>query len=88
VPGQDGVLAGLRDRYFTDALPALADRDPVRAADLARLRYPATLMSADTLPATDAALLTCALGHRLQMTVLDQQAILRAVLTARGLPTG
>lgn len=88
VPGQDDALAGLRDRYFTEALPALAGRDPERAADLAQLLYPATLMSADTLAATDAALLTCPLGHRLRMTVLDQQAILRAVLTARGVPTG
>lgn len=44
VPGQERILAACRDRYFTEALPAVGDRDNRTAQRLARLLYPATMV--------------------------------------------
>jgi aminopeptidase N len=83
VPGQEDIMAGYRDRYFAQALPALAGREPRVMRSLARLLYPATLISADTLAATEAGLRAGELGRSLQVIVLEQEAILRSALAAR-----
>ena len=83
VAGQEDLMAGYRDRYFTEALPALADREPRTTRRLARLLYPATLVSPATLAATDAALQARHPGGQLRVIVQEQQAILRSALAAR-----
>ena len=83
VAGQEDLMAGYRDRYFTEALPALADREPRSTRRLARLLYPATLVSPATLAATDAALQARHPGGQLRVIVQEQQAILRSALAAR-----
>jgi aminopeptidase N len=83
VPGQEDIMAGYRDRYFAQALPALASREPHVTRSLARLLYPATLISADTVAATEAGLKASEFSRSLQVIVLEQEAILRSALTAR-----
>jgi aminopeptidase N len=83
VAGQEDLMAGYRDRYFTEALPALADREPQTTRRLARLLYPATLVSPATVAATDAALQAGHTGGQLRVIVQEQQAILRSALAAR-----
>ena len=83
VAGQEDLMAGYRDRYFTEALPALADREPRTARRPARLLYPATLVSPATVAATDAALQARHPGGQLRVIVQEQQAILRSALAAR-----
>ena len=53
---------------------------------LARLLYPATLISPQTLQATEAAQRDSRLSGALRTIVLEQDAILRAALTARSAP--
>lgn len=83
VPGQEDLMAGYRDRYFTQALPALNGREPRLMRRLARLLYPSTLVSSATLAVTEAALGASELGQGLRIIVLEQEAILRSVLAAR-----
>ena len=83
VAGQEDLMAGYRDRYFTEALPALADREPRTTRRLTRLLYPATLVSPATVAATDAALQARHPGGQLRVIVQEQQAILRSALAAR-----
>ena len=83
VAGQEDLMAGYRDRYFTQALPALADRERRTTRRLARLLYPATLVSPATVAATDAALQARHPGGQLRVIVQEQQAILRSALAAR-----
>ncbi len=56
VPGQEDLLDGFRDRYFTEALPALRRHDGRTVQRLATALYPATLVDKATLAATDAEL--------------------------------
>lgn len=87
VPGQEGILAARRDRYFTEALPAVGDRDNRTAQRLARLLYPATLADPATIAATDAALRNGGLSTAVRMVVLEQRAILQQVIEARAAAT-
>lgn len=89
VPGQEAELgrawlAEYRDRYFTEALPALDGREVRVMRHLARALYPATLAEPETLAATAAALERGGrLSHWLRLVLLEQEAILRSVLAAR-----
>ena len=93
VPGQEELLgrswlAEYRDRYFAEALPALAGRQGGWAVhvmrQLARALYPATLAEPATLAATAAALQRGdRLSDGLRLVLLEQEAILRSVLAAR-----
>jgi aminopeptidase N len=83
VPGQEDIMAGYRDRYFAQALPALASREPRVARSLAGLLYPATLVSADTLAATEAGLDAREYSRSLRLLVREREAILRSALAAR-----
>jgi aminopeptidase N len=86
VPGQETVLAGYRERYFAEALPALDGRDVRTMRRLARALYPATLAEPATLAATAAALERGGLSDGLRLVLQEQQVILRAVLAARSVP--
>jgi aminopeptidase N len=89
VPGQEALLgrswlAEYRDRYFTEALAALADREVQVMRRLARALYPATIAEPATLAATATALERGdLLSHGLRLVLLEQEAILRSVLAAR-----
>jgi Peptidase family M1 domain len=83
VPGQEAVLDEYRERYFTEALPALDGRGIHVMRNLARALYPATLVEDATLTATAAALEHGALSQALRLVVKEQEAILRSVLAGR-----
>ena len=83
VPGQEAILAPYRDRYFAEALPALAASEVSAAGRLARLLYPAILADAATIAATEAAAGRDDLGEPLRLVLLEQRAILLQVLAAR-----
>jgi hypothetical protein len=55
VPGQEELMAGYRDRYLTEVLPALAARTPREKSRLSRLLFPVTLISEATIEAAEAA---------------------------------
>ncbi len=86
VPGQEEVLAGFRDRYFAEAVPALNGREVRTLRRLARALYPATLAEPATLAATEAALERGGLSEGMRLVLQEQEAILRAVLAARSTP--
>ncbi len=54
--GQEELLAGFGDRFFTEALPALRDRDRQSAQRLIRCLYPGLLADPATIAATEAVL--------------------------------
>jgi aminopeptidase N len=86
VPGQEAVLGGYRERYFTEALAALDGREVRVMRYLARALYPATLAEDATLTATAAALEHGALSQPLRLVLEEQEAILRSALAARSAP--
>jgi aminopeptidase N len=81
VPGQEELMTGYRDRYFTQALPALATRKlSWSKSRLSRRLFPVTLISQHTINAADAAEPP---DNVLRLAVADQAAIMRRRLTAR-----
>ncbi|HYB87475.1 MAG TPA: aminopeptidase N [Streptosporangiaceae bacterium] len=89
VPGQEDILARYRDRYFTEALPALRGREPRAAQELAELLFPATLAGPATIDDASAALARGDLDDALRTVLLEQRAVLQQVLAARaGAATG
>jgi aminopeptidase N len=83
LPGQEDVVGELRDRYFSEALPAVRRLDHRMAQRLARALYPATLADEATLAATDAELDRIAPSDPIRGILLEQRAILKQVITAR-----
>jgi aminopeptidase N len=86
VPGQEDLVEGFRDRYFSEALPAL--RRPGRLGGstiqrLARALYPATLADKATLAATDAELDRLDKGDVIAGILVEQRALLCRAMTAR-----
>jgi aminopeptidase N len=79
-PGQENLMAGYRDRYFTEVLPALAARKLWPKTRLSRRLFPATLISDATIEAADAAKLP---DHVLRLAVAEQAVIMRRRLIAR-----
>jgi aminopeptidase N len=80
VPGQEELMAGYRDRYFAEALPALVSRSPWVKARLSRLLFPVTLVSEATIEAAEAAEPA---DHVLRLAVAEQATIMRRRLAAR-----
>jgi len=79
VPGQEELMTGYRDRYFTEALPALAARRQRPKARLSRLLFPATLVSEAAIEAADAAEPP---DNVLRVAVAEQATIMRRRLAA------
>ena len=80
VPGQEELMAGYRDRYFTEALPALAARKLSWAkARLGGLLFPVTLVSGATIEAANA---VEPADNILRLAVADQVTIMRRRLAA------
>lgn len=80
VPGQEDLMAGYRNRYFTEALPALATRKQWPKSRLSRPLFPATLVSEATIKAADAAKPS---DDVLRLAVAEQATIMRRRLDAR-----
>ncbi len=79
VPGQEELMTGYRDRYFTEALPALAARKQRPKARLSRLLFPATLVSEAAIQAANAAKPP---DKALRLAVAEQATIMRRRLAA------
>src|SRR2546429_5411592 len=71
VPGQEALLAGYRDRYFAEALPALDGRDIRQMRRLARALYPVTLAEPATPTATEVGAERDELHRRLRLVLPD-----------------
>jgi aminopeptidase N len=80
VPGQEELMASYRDRYFTEALPALVTRRPWPKSRLSRLLFPVTLVSEATIEAAYAAEPS---DDVLRLAVAEQATIMRRRLAAR-----
>jgi aminopeptidase N len=80
VPGQEELMAGYRDRYFAEALMALAARSPWSKSKLSRPLFPVTLTSQSTIEAANAAEPS---DDVLRLAVADQVTIMRRRLAAR-----
>jgi aminopeptidase N len=80
VAGQEELMAGYQDRYFAEALPALATKSPWTRARLSRLMFPVTLVSEATIEAADSAEPS---DHVLRLAVAEQATIMRRRLAAR-----
>ncbi len=80
VPGQEELMAGYRDRYFTEVLPALVTREQWSKSRLSRLLFPATLISEATIEAAEAAEPS---DNVLRVAVAEQATIMRRRLAAR-----
>ena len=83
VPGQEELMTGYRDRYFTEALPALVSRKPRPKSRLSRLLFPVTLVSEATVEASNAAAPS---DNILRLAVAEQVTIMRRRLAARRQP--
>ena len=79
VPGQEELMTGYCDRYFTEALPALAARKQRPKARLSRLLFPATLISGAAIEAANAAELP---DNVLRLAVAEQATIMHRRLAA------
>jgi aminopeptidase N len=85
VPGQEKLTSEFRARYFAEALPALRRGHDARTAlRLARALYPATLADEETIQATDAALANAPHVDPISAILVEQRALLRRVIAARG----
>jgi aminopeptidase N len=82
VPGQEELMAGYRDRYFTEVLPALAPRTSRAKSRLSRLLFPATLISEATIEAAQAAAPS---DNLLRLALAEQTTIMRRRLAAHRL---
>jgi aminopeptidase N len=87
VPGQEDIMLPFRERYFTEALPALAHMVPRIAARIARLLYPATLPDPATIAATDAALERGGLTEPVRLVLAEGRMTAQQVLAARASAT-
>jgi hypothetical protein len=80
VPGQEELMTGYRDRYFTEALPALVTRKLAWSKSrLGSVLFPATLVSEATIEAADAAESP---DNLLRLAVAEQTTIMRRRLAA------
>jgi hypothetical protein len=86
IAGQEPLLTGYRQRYFTEAMPALSVRD-ARGEGLARrladLLFPVTLDEETTVMAVRAALEADGLTDRLRTILQTQEAELRTAVEVR-----
>jgi len=86
IGGQETLLTGYRDRYFTEALPALSARDAAGeglAGRLADLLFPVTLDEETTMRSVRAALDGDGLTDRLRAILQTQEAELRTAAEVR-----
>jgi aminopeptidase N len=82
-PGQEAILAAYRERYFAEALGAVAPLEPTLTLRLTRLLYPLTLADPATVAATDAALRRPGIGEPVRLVLREQRAITQQIRAAR-----
>ncbi len=80
VPGQEELMTGYRDRYFTEVLTALVTRNLRPKSQLSRQLFPVTLISEPTIEAANAAEQP---DRVLRLAVAEQATIMRRRLAAR-----
>jgi hypothetical protein len=78
VPGQEALMAGYAERYFTGALPAIDGREVRVMRNLAGTLYPATLPEASA-----GAWSLDGLSRALRVVVEEREEMARWVLAAR-----
>jgi aminopeptidase N len=86
VPGQDDLLEVFRDKYFTEALPALRRSSRLENRIVQRLAgalYPATLVDKMTLAATDAELDRLPPTDVLATALVEQRTMISRAMAAR-----
>ena len=86
IAGQESLLTRFRERYFTEALPALSARDAQGerlARRLADVLFPVTLDEETTIRAVQAALDGHGLTDRLRTILRTQEAELRTAAEVR-----
>jgi len=86
VPGQEDLLEGYRDKYFTEALPALRRSSRLENRIIQRLAgalYPATLVDKITLAATDAELDRLPPTDVLATVLVEQRTMVSRAMAAR-----
>ena len=86
IAGLEALLARYRDRYFTEALPALMARDARGdrlAPRLADLLFPVTLDEETTIRSVRAALNADGLTDRIRTILRTQEAELRTAAEVR-----
>jgi hypothetical protein len=88
IPGQEDIALEWRDRYFSDALPALSAMTLRAARRLSAALYPATIADGATMAATDQALARDDLGGAVRSVLTEQRELLRQVIAARAVVTG
>ena len=79
VPGQESLMGGYAERYFTEALPAIDGREVRVMRNLARTLYPVTLPGAVADPGGP----LDGLSRALQVVVEEREEMARWVLAAR-----
>jgi len=82
-PGQEEVLTGYRERYFSEALPAVSPREARTSQRLARLLHPATLADPATIAATTSALERGDVSDPHRLVLLERRAFMQQVRAAR-----
>lgn len=85
VPGQETLTRPFRDRYFSEALPTLAGRDPGTVKRLAAALFPALLAEPATADAAGAALDDPGLPTYLRKILLEQRTLLLQAIAARAM---
>jgi aminopeptidase N len=83
VPGQEQLVGQFRERYFSQALPAIRNLEPRTAQRLARALYPATLADDVTLSATTRELDQANPADPTYDILLEQRSIMQQVIAAR-----
>jgi len=84
VPGQEALMGGYAERYFTEALPAIDGREVRVMRNLARTLYPATLPEASALVEASAGTEALdGLSRALRVVVEEREEMARWVLAAR-----
>ena len=82
-PGQEAIMGGYLDRYFTEVLPAISGREQKSMRALARTLFPSTLIGTATIEAGEAVLKSGWLDSVLANVVAEQVAVVRAALAAQ-----
>jgi aminopeptidase N len=83
VPGQEDLVEAYRDRYFTEALPALRRYDSRSIQRIARALYPTTLADSATIAVTDVALAATDRADVIADVLLEQRTLLSRAISAR-----
>lgn len=83
VEGQEAMAPELCERFFTEALDVLSRMARPTAGRVGALLYPRTIVSMETIDATDEALARTDLSEAAREVLVEQRALLLRVMAAR-----